>query len=126
MDELKDLVPDAEFSLPAFNVVTGSYDPGSLKSTLLEIKTMWYGVKYTSVPRATAVDRFERSLLGDIQRGLPSRDAAWHNTEPGQKTGGEADGRRSSGVRRRTNDGVRRPGPVPAAGSSALRAMPAP
>eukprot|EP00873_Tetraselmis_striata_P017252 jgi/Tetstr1/437516/TSEL_026194.t1 len=84
-DELKDLVPDAELSLPAFNVVTGSYDPRSLKSTLLEFKTMRYGVKYTSVPRATAVDRFERSLLGDIQRGLATRDAAWHNTEPGHK-----------------------------------------
>eukprot|EP00873_Tetraselmis_striata_P043320 jgi/Tetstr1/463584/TSEL_008463.t1 len=84
-DELKDLVPDAELSLPAFNVVTGSYDPRSLKSTLLEFKTMRYGVKYTSVPRATVVDRFERSLLGDIQRGLAARDAAWHNTEPGQK-----------------------------------------
>eukprot|EP00873_Tetraselmis_striata_P004220 jgi/Tetstr1/424484/TSEL_015012.t1 len=84
-DELKDLVPDAELSLPAFNVVTGSYDPRSLKSTLLEFKTMRYGVKYTSVPRATAVDRFERSLLGDIQRGLAARDAAWHNTEPGHK-----------------------------------------
>eukprot|EP00873_Tetraselmis_striata_P006072 jgi/Tetstr1/426336/TSEL_016649.t1 len=81
-DELKDLVLDAELSLPAFNVVTGSYDPRSLKSTLLEFKTMRYGVKYTSVPRATAVDRFERSLLGDIQRGLAARDAAWHNTEP--------------------------------------------
>eukprot|EP00873_Tetraselmis_striata_P002984 jgi/Tetstr1/423248/TSEL_001365.t1 len=68
-DELKDIVPDAELSLPAFNVVTGSYDPRSLKSTLLEFKTMRYGVKYTAVPRATAVDRFERSLLGDIQRG---------------------------------------------------------
>eukprot|EP00873_Tetraselmis_striata_P014516 jgi/Tetstr1/434780/TSEL_023831.t1 len=84
-DELKDLVPDAELSLPAFNVVTGSYDPRSLKSTLLEFKTMRYGVKYTSVPRATVVDRFERSLLGDIQRGLAARGAAWHNTEPGQK-----------------------------------------
>eukprot|EP00873_Tetraselmis_striata_P013501 jgi/Tetstr1/433765/TSEL_022982.t1 len=84
-DELKDLVPDAELSLPAFNVVTGSYDPRSLKSTLLEFKTMRCGVKYTSVPRATAVDRFERSLLGDIQRGLAARDAAWHSTEPGQK-----------------------------------------
>eukprot|EP00873_Tetraselmis_striata_P016604 jgi/Tetstr1/436868/TSEL_025644.t1 len=84
-DELKDLVPDAELSLPAFNIVTGSYDPRSLKSTLLEFKTMRYGVKYTSVPRATAVDRFERSLLGDIQRGLAARDAAWHDTEPGQK-----------------------------------------
>eukprot|EP00873_Tetraselmis_striata_P045894 jgi/Tetstr1/466158/TSEL_010719.t1 len=39
-DELKDLVPDAELSLPAVNVVTGSYDPRSLKSTLLEFKTM--------------------------------------------------------------------------------------
>eukprot|EP00873_Tetraselmis_striata_P008172 jgi/Tetstr1/428436/TSEL_018450.t1 len=39
-DELKDLVPDAELSLPAFNVVTGSYDPRSLKSTLTEFKTM--------------------------------------------------------------------------------------
>eukprot|EP00873_Tetraselmis_striata_P012187 jgi/Tetstr1/432451/TSEL_021827.t1 len=86
MDELKDLVPDAELSLPAFSVVTGSYaDPRSLKSTLLEFKTMRYGVKYTAVPRATAVDQFERSMLGDIQRGLAARDAAWHNTEPGQK-----------------------------------------
>eukprot|EP00873_Tetraselmis_striata_P036281 jgi/Tetstr1/456545/TSEL_043267.t1 len=84
-DELKDIVPDAELSLPAFNVVTGSHDPRSLKSTLLEFKTMRYGVKYTAVPRAMAVDRFERSLLGDIQRGLAARDAAWHNTEPGQK-----------------------------------------
>eukprot|EP00873_Tetraselmis_striata_P016916 jgi/Tetstr1/437180/TSEL_002751.t1 len=86
MDELKDLVPDAELSLPAFNVVTGSFDPRSLKSTLLEFKTMRCGVKYTTaVPRATAVDRFERSLLRDIQRGLAARDAASHNTEPGQK-----------------------------------------
>eukprot|EP00873_Tetraselmis_striata_P017466 jgi/Tetstr1/437730/TSEL_026384.t1 len=83
--ELKDLVPDAELSLPAFNVVTGSYDPRSLKPTLLEFKTMRYGVKYTAVPRATDVDRFERSLVGDIQRGLATRDAAWPNTEPGQK-----------------------------------------
>eukprot|EP00873_Tetraselmis_striata_P003206 jgi/Tetstr1/423470/TSEL_014151.t1 len=85
MDDLKDLVPDAELSLPAFNVVTGRCDPRSLKSTMLEFKTMRYGVKYTAVPRAMAVDRFERSLLGDIQRGLAARDAAWHNTEPGQK-----------------------------------------
>eukprot|EP00873_Tetraselmis_striata_P005469 jgi/Tetstr1/425733/TSEL_016153.t1 len=84
-DELKDLVPDAELSLPAFNVVTGSYGPRSLKSTLLEFKNMRYGVKYTAVPRATAVDRFERSMLGDIQRGFAARDAAWHNTELGQK-----------------------------------------
>eukprot|EP00873_Tetraselmis_striata_P010728 jgi/Tetstr1/430992/TSEL_020746.t1 len=84
-DELKDLVPDAELSLTAFNVVTGSYDPRSLKSTLLECKTMRYRVKYTAVPRATAVGRFERSLLGDIQRGLAVRDVAWHNTEPGQR-----------------------------------------
>eukprot|EP00873_Tetraselmis_striata_P042217 jgi/Tetstr1/462481/TSEL_007472.t2 len=83
-DELKDLVPDAELSLPALNVVTGSYDPRSLKSTLLEVKTMRYMVKYTDVPRATAVDRFERSLLGDIHRGLTARDAAWRNTEPGR------------------------------------------
>eukprot|EP00873_Tetraselmis_striata_P020145 jgi/Tetstr1/440409/TSEL_028743.t1 len=38
MDELKDLVPDAEFSLPAFNVVTGSYYSRSLTPTLLEFK----------------------------------------------------------------------------------------
>eukprot|EP00873_Tetraselmis_striata_P014633 jgi/Tetstr1/434897/TSEL_023894.t1 len=38
-DELKDLVPDAELSFPAFNVVTRSYDPRSLKSTML-FKTM--------------------------------------------------------------------------------------
>eukprot|EP00873_Tetraselmis_striata_P026415 jgi/Tetstr1/446679/TSEL_003618.t1 len=85
MDELKDLVPDAELSLPAFNVVTGSYDPPNLKSTLLEFEIMRYGIKYTAVPRATAVDRVERSLLRDIQRGLAVRDAAWHNTKTGQK-----------------------------------------
>eukprot|EP00873_Tetraselmis_striata_P014164 jgi/Tetstr1/434428/TSEL_023528.t1 len=85
-DELKDLVPEVELPLPAFNVVTGSYDPRSLKSTLPEFKTMRYGVKYNAVPRATAVDRFERSLLGDIQRKfLATRDAAWHNTEHEQK-----------------------------------------
>eukprot|EP00873_Tetraselmis_striata_P009862 jgi/Tetstr1/430126/TSEL_019959.t1 len=84
-DELKDIAPDAELSLPGFNVVNGSYDPRSLKPTLLKFKTMRYGVKYTAVPRATALDRFERSLLGDKQRGLAARDAAWHNTEPGQK-----------------------------------------
>eukprot|EP00873_Tetraselmis_striata_P037109 jgi/Tetstr1/457373/TSEL_043975.t1 len=84
-DELEDLVPDAEPSLPAFNVVIGSYDPQSLKSTLLEFKTMRYGGNYTTVPRVTAVDRFERSQMGDIQRELAARDAAWHNTEPGQK-----------------------------------------
>eukprot|EP00873_Tetraselmis_striata_P023898 jgi/Tetstr1/444162/TSEL_032056.t1 len=49
-DELKDLVSDAELSLPAFNVVTGSYDPRSLTSTLLKFKIMRYGVKYTVVP----------------------------------------------------------------------------
>eukprot|EP00873_Tetraselmis_striata_P040612 jgi/Tetstr1/460876/TSEL_006034.t1 len=69
-DDLKDLVPDAELSLPAFNVVTGNYDPrNSLKSSLLEFKTMRYGVKYTALPRATAVDRFERSLLGTYNGG---------------------------------------------------------
>eukprot|EP00873_Tetraselmis_striata_P021826 jgi/Tetstr1/442090/TSEL_003173.t1 len=85
MDELKDLVPDAELSRPAFNVVTGSYDPRSLKPSLLEFKTMRYGVEYSAVPRATAVDRFERSLLGDKHRGLAARDAAWRSTEPEQK-----------------------------------------
>eukprot|EP00873_Tetraselmis_striata_P034595 jgi/Tetstr1/454859/TSEL_041724.t1 len=47
-DELKDdQVPDAEISLPAFNVVTWSYDPRSLKPTLLEFKTMRRcGIKY--------------------------------------------------------------------------------
>eukprot|EP00873_Tetraselmis_striata_P000876 jgi/Tetstr1/421140/TSEL_012183.t1 len=84
-DGLKDIMPEAEVSFPAFNVVTGSYDLRSLKSTLPEFETMRYGVKYTAVPRATAVDRFERSLLGDIQRGLAARDAAWHNTGTGQK-----------------------------------------
>eukprot|EP00873_Tetraselmis_striata_P045020 jgi/Tetstr1/465284/TSEL_009985.t1 len=85
-DELKDLVPVAELSLPAFTFVTGSYDPRSLKSTLLEFKTIRYGVKYTAFPRATVVDRFERFLLGDIQRGLLAvRNAARHNTESGQK-----------------------------------------
>eukprot|EP00873_Tetraselmis_striata_P003020 jgi/Tetstr1/423284/TSEL_013983.t1 len=85
IDELKDLVPVAELSLPAFKLVTGSYDPRSLKPTLVEFKTMRYGVKYTAVPRATAVDRFGRALIGHVQWGLAVRDAAWHNTEPGQK-----------------------------------------
>eukprot|EP00873_Tetraselmis_striata_P014660 jgi/Tetstr1/434924/TSEL_023921.t1 len=71
MDELKDMVPDADLSFPAFDVVTGSYDPRSLKSTLLKFKTM-----RDVVPRATALNRFERSLLGDIQRGLAVWDAA--------------------------------------------------
>eukprot|EP00873_Tetraselmis_striata_P012040 jgi/Tetstr1/432304/TSEL_021706.t2 len=84
-DGLKDLMPEAEVSFPAFNVVTGSYDLRSLKCTWPEFETMRYGVKYTAVPRATAVDRFERSMLGDIQRGLAARDAAWHNTGTGQK-----------------------------------------
>eukprot|EP00873_Tetraselmis_striata_P034566 jgi/Tetstr1/454830/TSEL_041710.t1 len=59
MDELKDLVPDAKLSFPAFNVVTGSYHPWSLKST-----------------HAAGVQDYA---------GLAARDAAWHNTEPGQK-----------------------------------------
>eukprot|EP00873_Tetraselmis_striata_P014814 jgi/Tetstr1/435078/TSEL_024047.t1 len=85
MDDLKDMLPDAELSLPAFNVVTGSYDHGPMEPTLLEIKTMPYMSKYNAVPPATAVDRFERSApLGDIHRGLAMRDAACHNTEPGQ------------------------------------------
>eukprot|EP00873_Tetraselmis_striata_P028079 jgi/Tetstr1/448343/TSEL_035627.t1 len=84
-DELKDLVPDAELSaLLAFIVVTGSYDAWSLESTSLEYnKTMRYGVKYTaSGAPVHAVDRFERSLLSDIHRGLAVQDAAWHNSEP--------------------------------------------
>eukprot|EP00873_Tetraselmis_striata_P019821 jgi/Tetstr1/440085/TSEL_028443.t1 len=85
-DELKDPVPDSKFSLSAFNAVTRSYDPRSLKSTLLEFKTMRYGVKYIAVPRATAVDWFEQSLLGDMQRGLAVQDAAWYHKEPGQKS----------------------------------------
>eukprot|EP00873_Tetraselmis_striata_P027923 jgi/Tetstr1/448187/TSEL_035478.t1 len=80
MDELKDLAPDAKLSIPSFDVVTGSFDP---RTTLL-FKTIWYMVKYNAAPRATAVDRFQRSMLGDIQRGLAVQDAAWHNTEPGQ------------------------------------------
>eukprot|EP00873_Tetraselmis_striata_P034491 jgi/Tetstr1/454755/TSEL_041639.t1 len=79
MDELKDMMPDAKRSLPTFNVVTGSYDPRSLKPALLEFKTMRCGVKYTAVPRATAADRFERSMLVDSQRGLAVRDAAWYD-----------------------------------------------
>eukprot|EP00873_Tetraselmis_striata_P044736 jgi/Tetstr1/465000/TSEL_009731.t1 len=58
----------------------------SLKSTLMEFKTIRYGVKYTVVPpRATAVDRFKHFLLGDIHRGLAVRDAARHSTEPRKK-----------------------------------------
>eukprot|EP00873_Tetraselmis_striata_P021041 jgi/Tetstr1/441305/TSEL_029556.t1 len=77
MVEIKDMVPDTELSLPAFNVVTGSYDPRSLKSTILEIKIMRYGVKYTAVPRATAVDRFERSLLGGAPHWRALRGGHW-------------------------------------------------
>eukprot|EP00873_Tetraselmis_striata_P020153 jgi/Tetstr1/440417/TSEL_028751.t1 len=62
-DEVQDLVPDAELSLPAFTVVTESYDSRSLKPTQLEFETMRCGVKYTAVPQAKAVDWFERSLL---------------------------------------------------------------
>eukprot|EP00873_Tetraselmis_striata_P044227 jgi/Tetstr1/464491/TSEL_009249.t1 len=89
MHELKDPVPDAGLSLPAFNVVTGNYNPRtSLKPTLLEFsKIMRYVVKYIAVrpgPRLRILS-VERSLLDDIQRGLAVRDAAWHNTKPGQK-----------------------------------------
>eukprot|EP00873_Tetraselmis_striata_P026833 jgi/Tetstr1/447097/TSEL_034535.t1 len=81
-DELKDLVPDAKLSLSAFNVVTGSCDFRNLRPAPREFKTIRCGVKYTAVPRATAVDRFERFQLGDIQWGIAVRDATWHNTEP--------------------------------------------
>eukprot|EP00873_Tetraselmis_striata_P019142 jgi/Tetstr1/439406/TSEL_027840.t1 len=84
LHELRE-VAAAELSLPAFNVVTGSYDHGPMEPTLLEIKTMPYMSKYNAVPPATAVDRFERSApLGDIHQGLAMRDAACHNTETGQ------------------------------------------
>eukprot|EP00873_Tetraselmis_striata_P028993 jgi/Tetstr1/449257/TSEL_036462.t1 len=72
MDELKDLVPDAELSLPAFNVVTGSCDPRSFKSTLLEFKTMRavaappaYSERRTS---PTSSDRYTRRMAkrGDL------------------------------------------------------------
>eukprot|EP00873_Tetraselmis_striata_P024115 jgi/Tetstr1/444379/TSEL_032269.t1 len=49
-NELKDMFPDAKLSLPALNVVTGSYDPRSVKATVLEFKTMRCGVKYTASP----------------------------------------------------------------------------
>eukprot|EP00873_Tetraselmis_striata_P007399 jgi/Tetstr1/427663/TSEL_017788.t1 len=58
-DGLKDMVPDSELSLLAFNVVTESCDSRSLKPTLLEYETM-------------------------IMR-LCVRDAVWHNTESEQK-----------------------------------------
>eukprot|EP00873_Tetraselmis_striata_P021290 jgi/Tetstr1/441554/TSEL_029783.t1 len=81
--ELKDLVPDAELSLPAFNVVTGSYDPRSLKSTLLEFKTMRYGVKYTAVPGPRLWIGLSAPCWATYNGGcLAARDAAWHNTEP--------------------------------------------
>eukprot|EP00873_Tetraselmis_striata_P027381 jgi/Tetstr1/447645/TSEL_035004.t1 len=70
--------------------MNGSCDrPRSWKPTLLEFnRNMRYRVKYNTVPRATAVDRFERSLVGDIQQWLVSRDAAWqHNTEHGHFKG---------------------------------------
>eukprot|EP00873_Tetraselmis_striata_P038821 jgi/Tetstr1/459085/TSEL_004535.t1 len=49
-DEVEDKMPDAKLPLTVFNVVTGSYDPRSLKATMLEFKTMRYEVKYTTVP----------------------------------------------------------------------------
>eukprot|EP00873_Tetraselmis_striata_P007226 jgi/Tetstr1/427490/TSEL_017616.t1 len=55
VDELKDMVPDEELSLPAFNVVTGSYDPRSLKSTLREFKTTRDGLTKPTA-RALATD----------------------------------------------------------------------
>eukprot|EP00873_Tetraselmis_striata_P018356 jgi/Tetstr1/438620/TSEL_027171.t1 len=76
MDELKDMVPDAELThLPAFDVVTGSsYDSRSLKPTLLELEAMRYMVNYNALPRATAVDRFEFSLMVELlQRGMAVR-----------------------------------------------------
>eukprot|EP00873_Tetraselmis_striata_P027404 jgi/Tetstr1/447668/TSEL_035026.t1 len=75
-DELKDLVPDAELSLPAFNVVTGSYDPRSLKSTPLEFKTMRHGVKYTSKgPLRDILDMSEYTgmvfgTMGEVSKGV--------------------------------------------------------
>eukprot|EP00873_Tetraselmis_striata_P008863 jgi/Tetstr1/429127/TSEL_019089.t1 len=75
-DELKDLVPDAELSLPAFNVVTGSYDPRSLKSTLLEFKTMRYGIKYTAKgPLRDIMDMSEYTgmvfgTVGEVSKGV--------------------------------------------------------
>eukprot|EP00873_Tetraselmis_striata_P008358 jgi/Tetstr1/428622/TSEL_018611.t1 len=90
MHELKDPVPDAELSLPAFNVLTGNSNPrSSLKPTLLELsKTMRYGVTYIArcAPGHHGCgSSVERSLSDDIQRGLTVLDAAWHNTKPGQK-----------------------------------------
>eukprot|EP00873_Tetraselmis_striata_P042723 jgi/Tetstr1/462987/TSEL_007928.t1 len=65
-DELKDVVPNAELSLPAFNVVTGSYDPRSLKSTPLEFKTMRRLVALTVPPTAVADDGL--AALQQLQR----------------------------------------------------------
>eukprot|EP00873_Tetraselmis_striata_P021090 jgi/Tetstr1/441354/TSEL_029605.t1 len=84
-DELKDLVPDAELSLPAFNVVTGSYDPRSLKSTLLEFKTMRYGSITLRCPGPRLWIGLSAPCWATYNMGLSARDAAWHNTEPGQK-----------------------------------------
>eukprot|EP00873_Tetraselmis_striata_P004005 jgi/Tetstr1/424269/TSEL_014838.t1 len=219
MDELKDLVPDAELSLPAFNIVTGSYDRRSLKSTLLKCKTMrgnTGGAKATKAPpvhdprpnsqpgveaeEGPAIPRAEdgrraRPGGGWVTDRSESAERAWHDlphhdgyakidkhgdasviweqrmrgnpwrniyrdrtygwrivirmlrwlrmhnhprnvsgrrgarrrscSTKARRTGGEADGRRSFGVRQRTSDDIRRPDPVHVEGS-ALRATPAP
>lgn len=77
-----DMLPDVEPSLPAFSVVIGCYYPRCLKPGPVELKTTRCGVKYIVVARAVAVNWFQRTLLGDMQRGLSVRDTAWHDTEP--------------------------------------------
>eukprot|EP00873_Tetraselmis_striata_P026257 jgi/Tetstr1/446521/TSEL_034047.t2 len=97
MDELKNMVPNLELSLPAFDVDTVSYDSQSLKPTLPELKTIRHGVKYIAVPWATNVDRFERgSILGDMQRGLAVRGLVAGVT--GEFTGGHELGSPSPSV----------------------------
>eukprot|EP00873_Tetraselmis_striata_P045220 jgi/Tetstr1/465484/TSEL_010168.t1 len=62
------MVPDAKLSLPAFNVVTGSYDPRSLKSKSLEFKTM------RALPLRDIMDMSEYTgmvfgTLGEVSKG---------------------------------------------------------
>eukprot|EP00873_Tetraselmis_striata_P045324 jgi/Tetstr1/465588/TSEL_010235.t1 len=70
MDELKDLVPDAELSLLAFNVVTGSYDPRSLKYTLLEFKTMRRVLFETCILDMSEYTGMVFGTVGEVSKGV--------------------------------------------------------
>eukprot|EP00873_Tetraselmis_striata_P008216 jgi/Tetstr1/428480/TSEL_018491.t1 len=69
-DELKDIVPGAELSLPAFNVVTGSYDPRSLKSTLLEFKTMRRVLYLRDILDMSEYTGMVFGTMGEVSKGV--------------------------------------------------------